>query len=64
MPGAVLHENFRRRSRTATLWLWVIEALGQELHYVASGTIKTTHLDKGDLPKELEPIFEGVCEVR
>jgi crossover junction endodeoxyribonuclease RuvC len=41
----------------------VIEALGQELHYVASGTIKTTHLDKGDLPKRIQTIFEGVCEV-
>lgn len=41
----------------------VIEAKGQELHYVASGTIKTTHLDKGDLPKRIQTIFEGVCEV-
>jgi len=41
----------------------VIESEGQELHYVASGTIKTTHLDKGDLPKRIQTIFEGVCEV-
>ncbi len=41
----------------------VIESIGQELHYIASGTIKTTHLDKGDLPKRIQTIFEGVCEV-
>ena len=41
----------------------VIESIGQELRYIASGTIKTTHLNKGDLPKRIQTIFEGVCEV-
>ena len=31
--------------------------------YVASGTIKTTHLDRGNLPARLKVLFDGICEV-
>jgi crossover junction endodeoxyribonuclease RuvC len=34
------------------------------LQYVASGTITTTHLDRGDLPARLKVLFEGIGEVR
>ncbi len=42
----------------------VIESHGATLHYVASGTIKTSEVPKGDLPGRLKIIFEGVREVR
>ena len=32
----------------------VIDREGSQLHYVASGTITTTHLDRGDLPARLK----------
>jgi len=41
----------------------VIDADGPRLHYVASGTIKTAAVSRGDLPARLKIIFEGVCEV-
>ena len=41
----------------------VIEVDGAQLHYVASGTIKTRDAALGDLPGRLKIIFEGVCEV-
>ncbi len=41
----------------------VIEAEGQRLGYVASGTIATTEVPRGDLPARLKIIFEGVREV-
>jgi crossover junction endodeoxyribonuclease RuvC len=41
----------------------VIRVEGSRLHYVASGTIKTTEVDRGDLPARLRLIFEGVREV-
>ena len=41
----------------------VIDVDGQQLRYVASGTIKTTHLDRGDLPARLKVLFDGVREV-
>ena len=41
----------------------VIDAEGQALRYVASGTIRTTHLDLGDLPGRLKVLFDGVTEV-
>jgi len=41
----------------------VVDADGPHLHYVASGTIKTTAVARGDLPARLKIIFEGVCEV-
>jgi crossover junction endodeoxyribonuclease RuvC len=41
----------------------VIDAEGPNLRYVASGTIKTTHLDRGDLPARLKVLFDGIGEV-
>lgn len=41
----------------------VIDVEGQLLRYVASGTIKTTHMDKGNLPARLKVLFDGVREV-
>ena len=41
----------------------VIESIGQELHYIASGTISTTHLEKAQLPARLKVLFDGVSEV-
>jgi crossover junction endodeoxyribonuclease RuvC len=41
----------------------VVDAQGHEISYVASGTISTTHLDKGELPARLKVLFEGVAEV-
>ncbi|MCJ0761985.1 crossover junction endodeoxyribonuclease RuvC [Variovorax terrae] len=41
----------------------VIDAEGPALAYVASGTIKTTHLPTGDLPARLKVLFQGIGEV-
>ncbi len=41
----------------------VIDVDGAQLRYVASGTIKTTHLARGDLPGRLKVLFDGICEV-
>ena len=41
----------------------VVDVEGQQLSYVASGTIKTAHLDKKDLPGRLKVLFDGVREV-
>ena len=41
----------------------VVDADGNQLSYVASGTIRTTHLDLGDLPGRLKVLFDGLCEV-
>lgn len=41
----------------------VLEASGGSLHYVASGTITTTHLDRGNLPARLKVLYDGVREV-
>lgn len=41
----------------------VIEAEGSALHYVASGTIRTSSVDLGQLPARLKLIFDGVREV-
>ena len=41
----------------------VIDASGQRLSYVASGTISTLEAPRGDLPLRLKIIFEGVQEV-
>ncbi len=41
----------------------VVDKDGQQLHYVASGTITTTHLPRGDLPARLKVLFDGVREV-
>jgi crossover junction endodeoxyribonuclease RuvC len=41
----------------------VIDATGARLAYVASGTVKTTQLERGDLPGRLKLLFDGVREV-
>ena len=41
----------------------VIDVDGHTLTYVASGTIKTTHLPTSDLPGRLKVLFDGVREV-
>ena len=41
----------------------VIDVAGQHLSYVASGTIKTTHLDRADLPARLKVLYDGIREV-
>jgi crossover junction endodeoxyribonuclease RuvC len=41
----------------------VVDVDGSQLNYVASGTIKTTHLARSDLPARLKVLFEGVREV-
>ena len=41
----------------------VIDAEGSRLTYVASGTISTLEVSRGDLPARLKLIFEGVREV-
>jgi len=41
----------------------VVESSGAKLRYVASGTIRTTHLDLRDLPGRLKALFDGVREV-
>ncbi|RYZ12342.1 MAG: crossover junction endodeoxyribonuclease RuvC [Comamonadaceae bacterium] len=41
----------------------VIDADGHELRYVASGTISTRHLAKGDLPARLKVLFDGIGEI-
>ncbi|MEO8248135.1 MAG: crossover junction endodeoxyribonuclease RuvC [Burkholderiales bacterium] len=41
----------------------VLDAEGASLHYVASGTIRTTHLAVGDLPNRLKALFDGIREV-
>src|SRR3954470_5365203 len=42
----------------------VIDVAGQALTYVASGTITTTHLDRGNLPARLKVLFDGIAEVK
>lgn len=41
----------------------VIDVQGSQLGYVASGTIKTTHLALGDLPGRLKVLYDGIREV-
>ena len=41
----------------------VVDAEGHALHYVASGTISTKHLERGDLPARLKVLFDGIGEV-
>lgn len=40
----------------------VVEAQGAQLHYVASGTIRT-RADGALLPERLKVLFDGICEV-
>jgi crossover junction endodeoxyribonuclease RuvC len=42
----------------------VVDVEGQALSYVASGTITTTHLDRGNLPARLKVLFDGIAQVR
>ena len=41
----------------------VVDAEGHALHYVASGTISTQHLARGDLPARLKVLFDGIGEI-
>ena len=41
----------------------VVDVEGSALTYVASGTISTTHLEKGQLPARLKVLFDGIREV-
>ena len=41
----------------------VIDVDGQKLSYVASGTIRTTHLDLGNLPGRIKVLYDGIREV-
>ena len=41
----------------------VLERVGSQLNYIASGTIGTTHLDRGNLPARLKVLYDGVREV-
>ena len=42
----------------------VIDVDGHDLSYVASGTISTTHLARGDLPARLKVLYDGIGELR
>ncbi|MEJ6024170.1 crossover junction endodeoxyribonuclease RuvC [Ramlibacter sp. PS4R-6] len=42
----------------------VIDVEGHALNYVASGTITTTHLERGDLPARLKVLYDGIAEVK
>ncbi|MES2634120.1 MAG: crossover junction endodeoxyribonuclease RuvC [Pseudomonadota bacterium] len=42
----------------------VVDVSGHALTYVASGTITTTHLDRGNLPARLKVLFDGIGEVQ
>ncbi|WP_418321360.1 crossover junction endodeoxyribonuclease RuvC [Piscinibacter sakaiensis] len=42
----------------------VIDAEGAQLHYVASGTIRTAAVEIGQLPARLKLIFDGVSELK
>ncbi|SHF80206.1 Holliday junction endonuclease RuvC [Lampropedia hyalina DSM 16112] len=41
----------------------IIEAHGAQLHYIASGTIRTTGIARGDLPGRLKILYDGIGEV-
>ena len=42
----------------------VVDVSGQSLTYVASGVIKTTHVDLGNLPARLKVLYDGIRELR
>ena len=42
----------------------VIDVEGHSLTYVASGTITTSHIERGDLPARLKVLFDGIAEVK
>jgi crossover junction endodeoxyribonuclease RuvC len=41
----------------------VIDVDGQTLRYVASGTVTTRHIGKGQLPTRLKVLFDGIGEI-
>lgn len=41
----------------------VIDVQGSQLQYVASGTIRTTSLDRGDLPGRIKVLFDGIAQI-
>ena len=41
----------------------VVDVDGHALRYVASGTISTKHLERGNLPSRLKVLFDGINEV-
>src|SRR6185369_16955176 len=41
----------------------VVDADGYTLQYVASGTISTMHLERGDLPARLKVLYDGIGEL-
>lgn len=41
----------------------VLDVDGSKLSYVASGTISTLHIEKGQLPARLKVLFDGIREV-
>jgi len=41
----------------------LVDVDGQKLSYVASGTIRTTHLNLGDLPGRIKVLYDGIREV-
>ncbi|MDB5732403.1 MAG: crossover junction endodeoxyribonuclease RuvC [Variovorax sp.] len=41
----------------------VVDADGHALSYVASGTISTRHLERGNLPARLKVLFDGIGEI-
>ncbi|PXW96948.1 Holliday junction endonuclease RuvC [Sphaerotilus hippei] len=47
----------------ATTGFGVIDSEGQRLSYVASGVIRTSEADLGDLPGRLKILYDGIREV-
>ena len=41
----------------------IVDVVGPDLRYVASGTISTQHLDTRALPARLKVLFDGIAEV-
>ena len=41
----------------------LVDAEGHKLHYVASGTISTKHMVRGNLPERLKVLFDGIGEI-
>jgi crossover junction endodeoxyribonuclease RuvC len=42
----------------------VIDVDGPALSYVASGTITTTHVERGNLPARLKVLFDGISQIK
>lgn len=41
----------------------IIDVNGQQMTYVASGVISTTHIDKGNLPERIKVLHQGMNEI-